>query len=85
MFKLFDVRVMPDFGGGTTVLQDAYVDARFKPSFKIRVGKFKSPFGLERLQSAIDMTFIERGAPTSLAPEPGPGRDGAWRHVQGTA
>ena len=68
MFKLFDVRVMPDFGGGTTVLQDAYVDARFKPSFKIRVGKFKAPFGLERLQSAIDMPFIERGAPTSLAP-----------------
>jgi phosphate-selective porin OprO/OprP len=68
MFKLFDVRVMPDFGGGTTMLQDAYVDARFKAAFKIRAGKFKAPFGLERLQSAIDMPFIERGAPTLLAP-----------------
>ena len=68
MFKLFDVRIMPDFGGGTTVLQDAYFDARIKPSFKIRAGKFKSPFGLERLVSALDLTFVERGAPTLLAP-----------------
>ena len=29
LFKNFDVRLTPDFGGGTTVLQDAYVDLRF--------------------------------------------------------
>ena len=34
---------MPDFGGGTTVLQDAYVDLRFTPAVKIRAGKFKTP------------------------------------------
>jgi phosphate-selective porin OprO/OprP len=68
VFRTFDFRIMPDFGGGTTVLQDAYIDARFKPVLKIRAGKFKSPFGLERLVSAVDLTFIERGAPTLLAP-----------------
>jgi phosphate-selective porin OprO and OprP len=67
-FKIFDFKLMPDFGGGTTVLQDAYADARFAPWFRIRVGKYKAPFGLSRLQSATEMTFIERGTPTLIAP-----------------
>jgi phosphate-selective porin OprO and OprP len=68
VFKVFDFRVMPDFGGGTTVLQDAYLDARFTPAFKVRAGKFKAPVGLERLQSATDLLFVERAFPTALAP-----------------
>jgi phosphate-selective porin OprO/OprP len=68
MYSLFDVRMMPDFGNGTTVLQDAYIDARFSPRFKIRAGKYKPPIGLERLQSATDITFVERALPTALVP-----------------
>lgn len=68
MYKIFDFRIMPDFGGGTTVLQDAYLDARFTPGFKLRVGKFKAPVGLERLQSGTDLLFVERAHPTSLVP-----------------
>jgi phosphate-selective porin OprO/OprP len=68
MFGAFDFKVMPDFGEGRTVLQDAFVDARFKPLLKIRGGKFKAPFGLERLASATELLFLERGAPTLLAP-----------------
>jgi phosphate-selective porin OprO/OprP len=64
----FNFRLMPDFGDGRTVLQDAYVDARFRPSFCLRVGKFKSPVGLERLQSATAIAFAERALPTNLAP-----------------
>lgn len=64
----FDVRIMPDFGGGTTVLQDAYLDARFRPTVKLRAGKFKPPVGLERLQSATDIVFAERALPTNLVP-----------------
>jgi phosphate-selective porin OprO/OprP len=67
-FKVFDFKVMPDFGGGVTVLQDAYADARFASWFRIRAGKYKAPFGLSRLQSATEMEFIERGAPTLIAP-----------------
>ena len=67
-FKIFDFKLMPDFGGGTTVLQDAYADARFASWFRIRAGKYKAPFGLSRLQSATEMTFIERGTPTLIAP-----------------
>ena len=68
MYGIFDVRIMPDFGSGATVLQDAYVDMRFHPQFKIRAGKFKPPLGFERLISATEMPFIERALPTLLVP-----------------
>jgi phosphate-selective porin OprO and OprP len=68
VYKHFDLRLMPDFGLGTTVLQDAYLDARFSPAATLRAGKFKTPFGLERLQSATDLLLVERAMPTSLAP-----------------
>lgn len=64
----FDFRIMPDFGGGKTVLQDAYLNARYWPAAKIQVGKFKAPFGLERLQSGTATLFAERALPTSLVP-----------------
>ena len=67
-FQIFDLRVMPDFGGGATVLQDGYVEARFLPVLRLRAGKFKPPVGLERLQSATDLLFVERGMPTNLVP-----------------
>ncbi len=66
--KLFDFYLNPDFAGGTTVLQDAYLDVRATPKLRVRVGKFKVPFGLERLQSGAGLLFVERALPTSIAP-----------------
>ncbi len=66
--NIFDFRFTPDFGGGKTVIQDAYVTARFRPWAAVTVGKFKVPIGLERIQSANDIRFVERAFPTSLAP-----------------
>lgn len=68
VFTIFDFRFTPDFGGGTTVIQDAYLDARFQPAAKVRFGKAKAPFGLERLQSAADIEFVERSLATFLVP-----------------
>ena len=65
---IYDFRFTPDFGQGRTVIQDAYVTARFKPGFQVTAGKFKAPVGLERLQSASDIRFVARAFPTSLAP-----------------
>ena len=48
--KYFDFKVMPDFGNGTAVLQDAYFDIRFSPKFRVRSGKDKTPVGYELLQ-----------------------------------
>jgi phosphate-selective porin OprO/OprP len=67
-FKIFDFRIMTDFGGGTAVVQDAYVDARFAKPFNLRFGKTKGPIGQERLLSATAIPFIERALPTALVP-----------------
>ena len=68
VFDRFDFRIMPDFGQGTSVLFDAYVEGRFTPYFKVRAGKFKPPVGIERLQGATDIFFVERALPTNLVP-----------------
>lgn len=67
-YKYFGLRLMPDFGNGQVVLYDAYAEARPTAALNLRVGKFKPPIGLERLQSATDVRFVERGLPTSLVP-----------------
>lgn len=66
--NIYDFRFTPDFAGGKTIILDSYVAARFTPWSVLTGGKFKVPVGLERIQSASDIRFIERGLPTSLVP-----------------
>ena len=66
--KHFDFYLNPDFGSGTTVLQDAYADVRFTPRLRFRAGKIKTPFGIERLQSGQNLLFVERALPNNLVP-----------------
>jgi len=68
IYKYIDYFLRPDFGQGSVVIYDAYMQLNYIPHFAIRVGKFKPPVGLERLQSDDDTTFVERGLPTLLAP-----------------
>lgn len=65
---IYDFRFTPDFAGGRTFILDAFIAARLKPWAVVTAGKFKVPVGLERLVSATDLRFIERGFPTSLVP-----------------
>jgi phosphate-selective porin OprO/OprP len=58
----------PDFGGGTVVLQDAYLGLEVGDFLKFRFGKFRPPFGLERLQPTSNLSFVEFGLPTLLTP-----------------
>ncbi len=58
----------PDFGGGTTVLQDAYFGLDVSDEIRFRFGKFRPPFGLERLQPTSNLSFVEFGLPTLLTP-----------------
>ena len=69
VWKIFDFRIMPDFGGTSSTLFDGYVEGKFNPAFRVRAGKFKPPLSLERLQSATDLMFVERGAANALAPQ----------------
>jgi len=66
--KHWEFRIMPDFGDGKVVLQDGYINTVIYPYFKIELGKYKSPVGLERLEAAADLHFVERGLPTDIAP-----------------
>jgi phosphate-selective porin OprO/OprP len=66
--QYFGFRIMPDFAGSQAQLLDAYWEGNFDPAFSVRAGKFKPPIGFERIQSATDITFAERGLPTNLAP-----------------
>ncbi len=67
LYKYATFRIVPDFGGGSTTLLDAYGELALWPEFKLRVGKFTAPFGIERLQSANDNFFVEYGLTSNLS------------------
>jgi len=66
--RRFDFKVMPDFGNGTTIVLDAYLDIRFSPAFRVRTGKDKTPIGYELLQGDAFLLFPERALASSLVP-----------------
>lgn len=66
--KLVGFRFTPEFAGDSASIVDAYVDLRFDPAYTLRVGKFTSPVGLERLQSSAALSDIERSLASELAP-----------------
>lgn len=61
-------RLTPEFAGDSASLVDAYIDLKFDPRATLRIGKVKGPVGLERMQGANALAFVERGLPTELAP-----------------
>jgi phosphate-selective porin OprO/OprP len=67
--NLVDAFLMPDFAGGTLTLYDAYVDLHPWSWLSVRGGKFKTPFGLERLQDDRDLIFLERGLTADIDPD----------------
>src|ERR1700680_4068674 len=66
--KIFEFRLMPDFGNGTTVLFDGYFDTKLSSAVRIRVGKDKTPLGYEQLLSDFAVVFPERTIVTDLVP-----------------
>jgi phosphate-selective porin OprO/OprP len=66
--KHFDFNLTPDFGGGTAVIQDAYLDVRYSRKAWLRFGKFKVPLGLETLQSDTSIALVERALPSAVVP-----------------
>jgi phosphate-selective porin OprO/OprP len=66
--KYFEFRLMPDFGTGVATLQDAYLDIRFSPMFRVRTGKDKTPIGYELLMGDPYLLFPERSLASNLVP-----------------
>jgi phosphate-selective porin OprO/OprP len=75
VFRDFEYRLMLDFASGITsgtgnngFLQDGYLNFHHWDEVQLQVGKMKQPVGLERLDSGVNLLFIERGLPTQLVP-----------------
>ena len=68
VLEIVDLRLVPDFGEGDVDIDDAVIDVRSWSWLKLRLGKFKPPIGLERLQSDADMPLLERGLTSNLSP-----------------
>ena len=68
VFHVLDFRFMPDFGQNNSQIQDAYIELNVPRAAKPRVGKFKTPIGLEVLKSDRDLVFAERSMASDLVP-----------------
>jgi len=68
VFRDFDFVFVPDFGGSSFQIFDAYLNYRYKPELQLQLGKFKSPVGLEQLQADANLLFNERSLATDLVP-----------------
>lgn len=66
--RAFDFVLQVNVAGGKVQLNHAFVEARFAPWARLRVGKFIVPLGLELQQSADNTAFTERALPSNLAP-----------------
>lgn len=67
-FRYFKAYTLIDFAGSKVVVDDAFLEFAPRPELALRFGKNKAQFGIERLQSAAELTFIERSFPTQIAP-----------------
>src|SRR5437867_766638 len=68
VFRDFDFLFVPDFGGSSVQIFDAYINYRYSRGLQVQLGKFKSPVGLEQLQADANLQFNERSLPTDLVP-----------------
>src|SRR5436190_2281541 len=68
LWSNLDFLFVPDFGGSTVQIFDAYLNYRLWPALQLQAGKFKSPVVLEQLQTDAYTLFNERGLPTAFVP-----------------
>ncbi len=66
--EVVTLKIVPELAGGDVRFADAYLDVAFHPRVALRLGRFKTPVGMERLQSGSTLAFNERGFPSELAP-----------------
>ncbi len=68
VFRDFDFRFTPEFGGSSPVIRDAWLNYRYNDALQLRAGKMKPPGNLERWQAVANIPFIERSAVSLLWP-----------------
>ncbi len=66
--KNYGFQVVTEFGGSAVSVLDANLTVTVDPALQLKFGKFKSPVGLELLQSDTWTFFNERSIVTNLVP-----------------
>ncbi|MFN3475948.1 MAG: OprO/OprP family phosphate-selective porin [Candidatus Methylomirabilales bacterium] len=60
VFKIFEYKVSGELADATNILEDGYVNIRYRPELQLQLGQFKAPFSREQLTSSRDIETIER-------------------------
>ena len=66
--KYYDFLIMPDFGQGKVVLEDAWANINYFPKAQFQLGKYKAPVNMERLQSDPYIEFVQRSEVQNVVP-----------------
>lgn len=64
----FSFQIVPEFGGSSVSIVDANLGVTVSPALQFKLGRLKSPVGLELLQSDSWTFFNERSIVTNLVP-----------------
>lgn len=67
-YENWEFNLQTEFGGSSVSVLDANINANYFKEFQVRAGKFKSPVGLESLQSDPNRLFNETSLVTNLVP-----------------
>ena len=66
--KSYSFQLVSEFGGASPSILDANIGWTLSPTLQFKLGRFKSPVGLELLQSDAWTFFNERSIVTNLVP-----------------
>ncbi len=66
--KALEFKINSDWSKGSVALQDAYLDIKYAPGLKARIGKFQVPLEWERFVSPSDLLFYDRALPAQIGP-----------------
>lgn len=63
-----ELRLQANLVASSPSLDDAYLDLKPAPGWRVRFGRFKAPFAMETIQSSARLVFVERSLAAGLAP-----------------
>lgn len=74
LYDNYSFKIQTDFADrGSSMVRDAYLNAKFNSGVQLRFGQFKAPFSQETLQSSNLVNFVDRSSLSALAPGRSPG------------
>jgi len=66
--KTTEYQITGEYAGSSASVLDANVTLSYSPEVQVKLGRFKTPVGLEQLQSDAAALFIERSLVSQIAP-----------------